>query len=136
MTVRCFAGITWGLKPHISNWLYVAIVRPQITYGAIIWWHKALQVTVMEKLTKLQRLGCLCATGAFRSTPTVALEALLGITPLDIYIQSETRLSAYHMFHLGNWRENTLRKGHTQITSFLKNPILEMQIKYYANTVL
>src|SRR5699024_4193521 len=31
-------GATWGLTPRTVMWLYVAVIRPMLTYGAIVWW--------------------------------------------------------------------------------------------------
>lgn len=42
----------------------------------------------MDKLNKFQRLACKAITGAWHSAPTVALEALLDLTPLHILIET------------------------------------------------
>lgn len=97
LATRRFIGKTWGLKPHMALWLYKAVIRPQITYASLVWFLKAKQSTVKEKLSSLQRLACLCITGAFSSTPTAALQVLLNLTPLDIFIEMEARKSWYRL---------------------------------------
>jgi ribonuclease HI len=80
-------GKTWGLTPKSLRWLYTMVVRPIITYGSLVWWKRAQKVTVISKLCHLQRLACLGITGAFCTTPTAAMEMLLGLTPLHIFIK-------------------------------------------------
>ncbi|XP_039970179.1 uncharacterized protein LOC120782096 [Bactrocera tryoni] len=63
------------------------IVRPIITYGAVAWATKAAQSSVIQRLSKLQRLACVCASGAIRTCPTVALEVILELTPLHQVIK-------------------------------------------------
>lgn len=37
---RSAFGKDWGLKPNVLAWVYTAIVRPMLTYAAVIWWPK------------------------------------------------------------------------------------------------
>ena len=69
----------WGLKPKVIHWLYVAIVRPTISFASIVWWPGCRKASAKKKLSKLQRLACLGITGAIRTTPTGAMEALFGL---------------------------------------------------------
>ena len=69
------------------HWMYTMMVRPIITYAAIIWWPKVLERTTATKLQKLQRVACLGITGAMRTCPTAALEAIVGLSPLHIFIR-------------------------------------------------
>ena len=116
LTTRRFASSTWGMKPHIALWIYRQIVRPQITYGSLVWWPKVQQVTVQSRLLSLQRLACLIVTGAFRSTPTVSLEVVLGPLPLDIFIMAEARKTAYRLHTANLWRAGLLFSGHSSIS--------------------
>nr|AMS38365.1 hypothetical protein [Bactrocera tryoni] len=86
MVCNRLAGKSWGCKPRIVRWLYTMIVRPIITYGAVAWASIASQTSVGIKLSKLQRLACVCMTGAMRTCPTAALEVLLELTPLHLVI--------------------------------------------------
>ncbi|XP_054259663.1 uncharacterized protein LOC128984372 [Macrosteles quadrilineatus] len=119
MTSSRFAGTTWGIKPHIALWLYEAVVRPQITYGSLVWWTMVNQITVIAKLESMQRLGTLQATGAFRSSPSATLEVALGLLPLDIFIRSEALKAAYRMRVLNLWRERLSGAGHCAIAKTL-----------------
>jgi ribonuclease HI len=56
---------------------------------------KTQQKTAQDKLSKIQRLACLCVTGAMSTTPTAALEVLLGLPPLHLVVKREARLATY-----------------------------------------
>jgi hypothetical protein len=63
-TCRGMFGKTWGLQPHVVYWIYTAVVRPIITSGVTVWWHRVRLKTSQAKLSKLQLLTCLGITGA------------------------------------------------------------------------
>ena len=52
-------GQKWGTNPHLMRWAYTGIVRPKLTYGCHIWSHK-VNKTLGDKLTRLNRLACIC----------------------------------------------------------------------------
>ena len=80
--MRRAVGTMWGLTPKIVHWIYTAVIRPVITYAAVVWWPRVNLVTVTRQLEHLQRLACLSITGAMRTTPTAAMELIIGIVPL------------------------------------------------------
>ena len=82
MTCRAYAGKTWGCKPSILRWLYTMIVIPSVKYWAIAWVDKTFLSTAKASLSKVQRLACLCITGATSTAPTAALEKILQLAPL------------------------------------------------------
>jgi hypothetical protein len=53
-----------------------------------------------KRLSNLQRMMCLRTTGGMRSTPTSALEVMLMLSPLDLFIKQEARQAANRL--LGN----------------------------------
>ena len=61
--VRRVTGKTWGLSPKVIRWIYTAIVRPMVAYGAAVWWPRVDQKTVSIQLDRVQRLVCLYITG-------------------------------------------------------------------------
>jgi hypothetical protein len=79
--------VGWGLGPNVVHWLYVATVRPTISFASLEWWPGCQTASTRNKLSKAQRLACLGITGAFRTTPTGVVEALVGLPPLDLVIQ-------------------------------------------------
>ncbi|KAJ8913420.1 hypothetical protein NQ315_017163 [Exocentrus adspersus] len=84
------------MGPKQLHWLYTMV----IAYGAIAWWIKALQQSVKNKLSSIQRLACRAITGAISSTPSAALEILLDLPPLHIYLEREARWATYRNRHL------------------------------------
>lgn len=66
------------------------IKRPIITCGAVAWLSKASQTSVGLQLSKLQRLACICASGAMRTCPTAALEVMLEFTTLHMVYQTDS----------------------------------------------
>jgi hypothetical protein len=90
-----------GLRPKVVHWLYVDIVRPTISFASLVWWPGCQTTSTKNKLSKVQRLSCLGITGAFRTTPTGAMEALVGLRPLDLVIQGEARSAAHRLWSLG-----------------------------------
>lgn len=128
MITRRTFGKSWGLKPNIMAWLYCAVIRPMITYGNLVWWPKMEQEQGKEHLRKLQRLACLCITSAMKTTPTAAMETMLNLPPLDIYIKGEARMGAYRLQKNNIWKTQIF--GHSKITITVHNPVLEMGSDY------
>jgi hypothetical protein len=84
-------GKTWGLQPKAVYWIYTSVVRPNLTYAALLWWKKASQISVNRKTAHLQLLACVSITGSMHFTPTAALEVILMLPPLGIYFEGGAR---------------------------------------------
>ena len=84
----------WG-PPHLSTrWLYTSVVRPAVTYGALVWGNSVQNEKVQEDLRRLQGLG-LMQQGLFRrNTPRRGLEVISAVEPLHLQIYSELMKSA------------------------------------------
>ena len=106
-------GKNWGLKPKILLWIYKAIIRPILAYASIIWWPKCHLVSTQKSLSKVQRLALVGVTGVMRTTPTAALEAILNIEPLHIFIEETARKTALRFHH--NHQMKYSDKGHAKI---------------------
>ena len=68
-------GVRWGLRPKVVHWLYVAIIRPSISYVSE-WWPGCQTASAKKRLSRIQRCACLGITRSIRTTPTGAVEAL------------------------------------------------------------
>ena len=88
-TCNKMVGKSWGIRPKMMDWMYKIIVRPIISYAALVWWPKTETKTGQLALDKIQRSACLSITGASRSCPTAALQVLLDLPPLKIFLESE-----------------------------------------------
>jgi hypothetical protein len=54
-----------------------------------VWWSRVKFETSKTELNKLQRMACLGITEAMRTTPTVAIEVLLLLPPLNLKFEVE-----------------------------------------------
>ena len=77
----------FGPKPKLMKWDFTGLVRPVLTYGAMIWGHAANTVGNISKLRKLNRMALNTITSVRRSNPTRALEIIYDIMPLHLEIQ-------------------------------------------------
>jgi len=68
-----------------------------ITYGGIVW-SGAMDTTKLRALLdRVQRLVCVCITGAMKTAPTRALERLCGLEALHLFIQKEAARAAHRL---------------------------------------
>jgi hypothetical protein len=78
-----------------------------VTYASL-WWQRTELKTACAELQKVQRLACLLTTGAMKSAPTIALEAMLDLPPLPS-VQSAFRM-------LDTYKPNTEdMQGHLRV---------------------
>jgi hypothetical protein len=85
--VKAMAGTVWGPSNRMMKWCWSGIVRPGFTYGSIAF-AQAMELEHNKKVVrKLNRLACLSVIGVRRGTPTAALEIMLGIMPLEVFIK-------------------------------------------------
>jgi hypothetical protein len=96
-------------------WVYRQVVIPRVVYGSIVWWHKGQSIVNSKRLDSLQRQAIIMATGAMRATPTLAMEALPNIPPLQEVIKGGAMNSCLNMHHNTQHRRiKTLLNEHLQ----------------------
>jgi hypothetical protein len=127
-----WGGLGWGLGPKVVHWFYVIIVRLTISFASLVWWPGCQIASTRKKLSKVQRLTCLGITGAFRTTPTGAMEALVGLPPLDLVIQGEARSAAHCLWSLGCSFYLHPQQGHSCILTRLQKSdlIFNMRVDF------
>jgi len=83
-----------------------------------------------KKLSRIQRLACLGVTGAMRTTPTNAAEALMFLSLLELVVQSEARSAAHRLWSLGRRSYLHPNGGCSSILMWLQqsDPIFNMGI--------
>lgn len=57
-----------------------------ICHGSVVWWPRLDVERARKELGEIQRLVGICVTGAMKTTPTAAMEALLGMPFLDLIV--------------------------------------------------
>jgi ribonuclease HI len=116
-------GKNWGLSPKMTRWIYTQIIVPRLTYGCVVWWHRATITNFKSKLSKLQRMAELCIAGTARTTPTAALDAALLLPPLEIVVEAKARSVATRLASCSSWFGWNQNFGHCTLSGFLKkNP--------------
>ena len=103
MQCRRAVGKSWGLKPRQALWIFTAIIRPIMAYAAVVWINATNSSTLVAILQKVQRLACITITSAFPSTPTAALEVLLQIPPIGIFLRGEAFMATYRLERGDMW---------------------------------
>jgi len=104
----------------VVHWHYVAIVRPTISFASLVWWPGCQTATAKKKLSKVQRLASLGITGAIRTTPTGAMEVLVGLPPLDLVIRGGGEVGGTPPLEFGVLvlpSHSTRTQLHTDLTS-------------------
>jgi hypothetical protein len=78
-------------------------------------------LTVVEKsvTAHLHRLACISIPGSMHSTSTVALEVILMLPPLGIYIEREARQATYRLNCSGEFIR--ARFGHSEVFKKMTN---------------
>jgi hypothetical protein len=115
---RRLISVNFGLKPKYVFWIYKSIVIPTLDYASLVWWPKILQRTAMTKINKLQRLACLMISGSFKTAPSKALEAIIGLPPIDLHIKKTAMSSAYRLNNTGFFI-SYVYYGHREILKLL-----------------
>ena len=70
------------------RWAYTGMVRPMLSYGALVWAHETNQQHIKDCLQKVNRLAINTFCVVARSTPTRALEIILDVMPLHLFCRS------------------------------------------------
>jgi hypothetical protein len=85
MAIRSVIGKSWGPSPECAKWSWTGVIRPALTYGAIVWSRTASQSWAKIKLQRLQRMALSQIAHVRPSTPSAALEIMYGVPPLDLF---------------------------------------------------
>ncbi|XP_054282566.1 uncharacterized protein LOC128999863 [Macrosteles quadrilineatus] len=126
MACRRMVSGTWGLQPKLLHWLYVSVVRPALTYGSLVWWPKMESTIAVKALAGVQRLALIMITGAVSSCPGAALDCLLDMLPIDIYIKVVASKTAQRLRCENLWITSGNNKGHSKIVQVVHNDELDL----------
>ncbi|XP_046145429.1 uncharacterized protein LOC123988721 [Osmia bicornis bicornis] len=102
------------------RWIYTAILVPQVTYASVVWWTSMKKQCNRRHLEKIHRLALLGMTGAFRTTPTMAMGALMDLAPPHIMVEAGAKSTAIKLFLAGKWKMAST--GHASILREFREP--------------
>ena len=129
MQCRKAVGPTWGFTPKTMKWIYTAIARPSLTYGAVVWINGLKTKQNINLLNSVQRLGNILITGALPSSPGNALNKINDLTPIDNWTENEALKGSLRLRANGHWIQVPMvnKKGnltsHTKIIDKILNSI-------------
>lgn len=101
------------------------VIRPIVSYASVVWWPKCNQATVKRLLEGVQRMACCCMVAAMRTTPTAAMEAILGLLPLDLFLKKRAMETAERLTRAKLWHTYGTVCGHRSIVNIASNSIYE-----------
>ena len=110
----------WGPRPKLLRWAWTGIVRPVLSYAAVTWAHEIDNPTIKKMLRKLNRLALLTIAKVPKSTPTRALEIILGVPPLQLHLYKEALAAHSRIFHHETLEWEGVYKNLTHSVSHLK----------------
>ena len=79
--MKKLTSLRWGVSRKTLTKFYDIYIQPKINYGATI--YSAASDTQLGKLQTLQNEAMRIATGCFKSTPIICLQALTAMLPLQ-----------------------------------------------------
>ncbi|GBM11257.1 hypothetical protein AVEN_160980-1 [Araneus ventricosus] len=90
--LKRIAGGNWGIS-QIHRWtLYKTVIERMLAHGSSAW--------CLNPTFKMKRKFLLHILGAYLTTPTVALQTILGIPPLHMQLQFEARFTSIYRLRI------------------------------------
>ncbi|XP_050535077.1 uncharacterized protein LOC126902096 [Daktulosphaira vitifoliae] len=123
-------GKTWGLKPRVMYWLYTSVIKPMILHGALVWWTRTALITARKEFSRIQRMAAMAITGALRTTPTVALETLIGLPSLHLEVKAHAKATALRFHDLGICTLESNTTEHGKILKEIDQGFLKYPLDY------
>ena len=103
----------WGPQPRLVKWIFLAVVKPRLTYAAVVWAHSIQTITKRQRLGQLNRLVAMMLTPTRKTAPTAALEINHDLIPLEFALQ-ETAMNTYYRLKLeqqAGWTKKKKQKS-------------------------
>nr|CAH7730051.1 unnamed protein product [Callosobruchus chinensis] len=96
--IKCMARIRWGVDREILIRIYQALIESRLSYASIV--YGSARRSKIKELERLQLAAVRAATGAFRTSPTVAVLCEASIMPLHLKIGQQTLMYEAKIKHL------------------------------------
>lgn len=101
-----FIKSRWGMNPRMASWAYNSIVIPKIKYAASCWIHKIDERKNAEILKKAQNAALRAATCAMFSTPSLGMQAALGVLPIRNEISMQATMELLRLCNNNQWHND------------------------------
>ena len=115
MMCKTAMGPTWGFTPATMKWIYSAIVRPMLAYGAVIWINGLNNQANMRALSSVQRLSHIMTTGGHPSTSLVSLDKITNTIPVDLFLNEQAVNCAARLKAQGSWYSSWERSNNGRL---------------------
>ncbi|GFG33621.1 hypothetical protein Cfor_03379, partial [Coptotermes formosanus] len=103
------------------------VMRLILTCGSPVWWPMVRYNISRMELNKLWRLAFLAVTGVMKTTPTAALEVLLGVPPVHVMFEAEAQAGINGLLCNQQWKPKSSNCGHVKKSWDMEHePILQM----------
>ena len=118
--LKTITATEWGPPQLLMRWAYTGIVRPMLSYAAYVWAHEIHTTYISGKLDKLNRLALTLCTQVPKSTPSAALEVMLHVPPLPLFLTKLGLVAHYRLFKSCPLRWSGVFSNKTYSTSHRK----------------
>ena len=97
----------------------------------MVWLLAIYKTAHVALLQKVQRLALVGICGVMRSTPTAAMECLLDLPPIDIYVEGLALKAMVRLMRSGQWlnwagQGSVPRKSHIDLCTHMAHRVPEM----------
>ena len=92
--MKLLGNLSRGISPIQKHLLYRCCILPIALYGFQLWFYIKAPISYhMKTLNKMQRRAAIWTLGAFKTSPSIGIEAIAGIIPIKFHLQKITRRS-------------------------------------------
>ena len=123
MQCKRAVGPTWGLTPKTCKWMYTVVVRPILSYCAVIWVRALKTEDNTKKLKRVQALALRMMSGAMPGTSFEALDHITDTPSIVEFLKGEAAKGASRLQSYNDWTGETapigkgLIRAHTTINN-------------------
>ena len=124
LALKSTMGTTWGTSPKTTKWLYTAIIRPALDYGAIVWCPTLNKKYITQQFRKVQNFALKITTGASPTSAQADLNIITDTNDIIAHLQGKCVSTATNIKCNNNWTNETpTNNGHVHYIQNLQNKI-------------